>query len=86
MLEIVCLFWRGLNLSSRRMDLELEWQPALYQASRIKGRGLDGWMDGWAGPLSSNSVIFPGWESGLQVGDEESTGAEGERGSVTTGG
>lgn len=37
-------------------------------------------MDIWAGPLSSNSGIFPGWESGLQLGDEESTGAEGERG------
>ena len=33
-------------------------------------------MDGWAGPLSSNSGIFPG----LQLGDEESTGAEGETG------
>lgn len=39
-------------------------------------------MDGWAEPLSSNSLIFPGWESGLQIGDVESTGAEGERGSV----
>lgn len=43
-------------------------------------------MDGRAGPLSSNSVISPGWESGLQVGDEESTGAEGERGLVAMGG
>lgn len=60
-------------------------QPALYQGPKDQGK-RPGWMDGWAGPLSSNSVIFPGWESGLQVGDEESTGAEGERGSVATGG
>lgn len=43
-----------------------------------EGSREEAWMDGWAGTLSSNSVIFPGWESGLQLG-EESTGAEGER-------
>lgn len=44
MLAFVCLFWQGLSLSSHKMDLELEWQSALYHAPRIKGRGLDGWL------------------------------------------
>lgn len=75
MLAFVYLFWRGPSLSSRKMDLELEWQPSLYHESREET-----WTDGWAEPLSSKSVLFPGWESGLQVGDEGSTGAEEERG------